>query len=142
MKRYFVQYSTGFMLGPLLFNVFLCDLFLIIDNINFASYADDNTPYTTDESATKVIDMLEIVAKSLCKWFSDNQMKANPNKCYLLISSISQSELKIGNVTISSTICELQVTSYKLLGIKLYNKLRLNAHLEDLCKKRVGRYTH
>ena len=27
------------------------------------------------------------------------------------------------------------VRSYKLLGIKIYNKLRLNAHLEDLCKK-------
>ena len=41
----------GSILEPLLFNVFLCDLFLIIDNIDFASYADDNTPYTTDGSA-------------------------------------------------------------------------------------------
>ena len=106
----------GLILGPLLFNLFPCDLFLIIDNIDFASYADDNTPYTTDESAKKVIDKLEIVAKSLCKWFSDNQMKTNPSKYDLLISSISQSELKIGNVTINSTICEkLQVTRNKNL---------------------------
>ena len=119
----------GSILGPLLFSIFLCDLFLIINNIDFASYADKNTPYTTDESAEKVIDKLEIEAKSLFKWFSNNQMKANPNKCHLLISSTSQSELKIGNVTIKSGICE------KLLGIKIDNKLRLNAHVEDLCKK-------
>ena len=77
----------GSLLGPLLFNIFLCNLFLIINNINFASYADDNTPYTTNESAEKVIDKLEIEAKSLFNWFSDNQMKTNSDKYHLLISS-------------------------------------------------------
>ena len=43
------------MLGSLLFNIFLCDMSLIINNIHIASSADDNTPYTTDESAEKVI---------------------------------------------------------------------------------------
>ena len=77
----------GSILGPLLFNIFLCDLFLITNNTNFASYADDNTPYTTDESAEKVIDKLETEAKSLFNWFSDNQMKTDPDKYHLLISS-------------------------------------------------------
>ena len=33
-------------LGPLLFNIFLCDLFFIMDDIDFASYADENPQYT------------------------------------------------------------------------------------------------
>ena len=28
-------------LGPILFNVFLCDIFFMIDNVDIASYADD-----------------------------------------------------------------------------------------------------
>ena len=32
------------------FNVFLCDLFFIMGNIDITSYADDNTPYTTGKS--------------------------------------------------------------------------------------------
>ena len=35
----------GSILGPLLFNVFLCDIFLFCNDTDFVSYADDNTPY-------------------------------------------------------------------------------------------------
>ena len=33
-------------LGAILFNVFLCDIFFLIDTVDIASYSDDNTPYT------------------------------------------------------------------------------------------------
>ena len=34
-------------LGPLLFNLFLCDLFLFVEEADILSYADDNTPYVS-----------------------------------------------------------------------------------------------
>ena len=47
---------------------------------------------------------------------------------------MNQNELKIGNATIkSSIICQ------KLLGIKIDNKLRFNAHAEDLRKKECSK---
>ena len=48
----------GSILGSLLFNIFLCDLFLIMENIDFASYADDNTPYTTGNLIEEVTQKL------------------------------------------------------------------------------------
>ena len=71
----------------------------------------------------------ELKAKSLFKWFPDNQMKANRDKCHFHISSTSQSELKIGNETTKSSTCD------RILEIKIDNRLRLNAHVEDFCKK-------
>ena len=65
-------------LGPLLFHMFLCDLFLIIENNDIASYADDNTPYTTGNSIEEVIRKLENAAQTLFQWLSEKQMKANP----------------------------------------------------------------
>ena len=34
--------SQGSMFGPLLFNLFICDFFLIMNKVNFTTYADDN----------------------------------------------------------------------------------------------------
>ena len=35
----------GSILGPLLFNIFMRDLFFIVDVIDFTSYPVDNTPF-------------------------------------------------------------------------------------------------
>ena len=35
----------GSILGPFLFNIFLCDLFFIMNETDFASYVDDSTTY-------------------------------------------------------------------------------------------------
>ena len=40
----------GSILGPLLFNIFLRDLFFIMKRTDFSSYADDNTPYRTTDT--------------------------------------------------------------------------------------------
>ena len=57
--------SQGSILGLLLFNIFLCDLFLIMVNIDIASYADDNMSYITENTIEKVIQTLEDPSKTL-----------------------------------------------------------------------------
>ena len=84
-----------------------------MENMDIASYADDNTPYTTGNSIEEVIQKLENAAKTLFQWFSDNQMKANPDKCHFLCSSHSEASLTIENQIIKNSKFE------KLLGIKL-----------------------
>ena len=42
-------------LGPLLFNIFICDLFLTMDKRDFASYAGDNTSYVMGNDVKEAI---------------------------------------------------------------------------------------
>ena len=54
----------GSILGPLLFNIFLADLFFIVNKTDIANYADDNTPYTSSNDINRLIKSLEELQKS------------------------------------------------------------------------------
>ena len=48
----------GSILGPL-FNIFSCDMFLFCNDIDFASYADDNRPYCIGKTPEEKISQLD-----------------------------------------------------------------------------------
>ena len=77
----------GSILGPLLFNLFLCDLFLFVEEADIMSYADDNTLYVCSENIDVTLEKLEEVGKVLFEWFSNNFLKANADKCHLILST-------------------------------------------------------
>ena len=61
----------GSILGPLLFNIHLCDLFYFLEDLDVASYADDTTIYTVKENKESVINTLETSSVILFKWFEN-----------------------------------------------------------------------
>ena len=62
----------GSILGPLLFNIFLAGLFFILNDVDIASYANDNTPYVIVDDINGVITSLEKASKALFEWFKNN----------------------------------------------------------------------
>ena len=58
--------------GPVLCNIVLWDLFWIMCETDFASYADDNTLYVLGDSIDDVIESLEDDSINLFNWFLDN----------------------------------------------------------------------
>ena len=54
----------GSILGALLFNVFLADLFFIVNSMDIANFANDNTSYATANDIESLIVSLEEVLKS------------------------------------------------------------------------------
>ena len=52
LSKIFHKFSQGSMLGYLVFIIFLCDIFLLVLDIDSASYADENTPHKTDKYGT------------------------------------------------------------------------------------------
>ena len=119
----------GSILGPLLFNIYINDLFYFIDNASIANYSDDNTPYLTNESLEILISNLEIEINTLNNWFKSNYLSSNDAKNKLLVTNSNPVSAKVGNEVIKSSI------SVKLLGITLDSKLTFKDHVTKMCKK-------
>ena len=104
INSYFSSFQ-GSLLGPLLFNIFLTDIFLSCPT-EMASYADDNTPYATEVCLEKTLQKVEKASNTLFKWFYNNYMLANADKCHLLTSTSEEVSVKIENEIIKNTLQE------------------------------------
>ena len=119
----------GSVLGPLFFNIYICDLFFFVNDTYVANYADDTTPYIAEDTIPEVIEALENCSKVLFTWFQNNGMKANSDKSHLILSTQEVFEANINNDIIYSS------NSKKLLGITIDSKLKFDEHLTNLCNK-------
>ena len=96
----------------------MCDLFFIVNKIDFASHADDNTPFVSGNRLDDILDSLEITSLKLFDWFSNNQKKENLDNCHLLTSATASMTIKIKDNEI------LNSESEKLLGVTIANKYK------------------
>ena len=77
----------------------------------------------------KIAQNLEKVATKLITWFTNNRMKANPDKYHFLLTGENEQTLSINDVLIKSSKVE------KILGITIDNKLNFQTHTNNLCNK-------
>ena len=123
----------GSILGPLLFNIFINDLFLFILETELCNFADDNTLYACDTNIDSVFIRLKNDCSRIIKWFSNNSMVANPVKFQLMylgnITNFDNLSILIGKEKL------LPTDEVKLLGVKIDRKLSFNAHIKGFCSK-------
>ena len=119
----------GSILGPLLFNIYLNDIFLFVKECEIANYADGNTPDTTDTNINTLLQSLYKDTPLLRRWFKDNFLKMNADNC-LLISNRNEGI----SIILDNEIIECS-SSVKLLGVTIDNKLNFGQHVSKLCKK-------
>ena len=123
----------GSILGPLLFNIFINDIFLCIDkNVNLYNYADDNTLVFSHKDHHIMQSTLENASMQAIHWFEINRMQANPTKFQSLYLSKNPDEHVQFHIQNSVLKPENTVT---LLGVHFDNKLAFDYHISHVCKK-------
>ena len=118
----------GSILGPLLFNIFLNDLFLFIEKCELCNYADDNTLYAYHKEAEIVLQCLERDFSKMSEWFKQNSMILNPKKCHFMMigDSTEGPDFNFEGTTIN------YCTKAKILGVTIDNKLSFNSHINNI----------
>ena len=137
----------GSVLGPILFNIFINDLFLLTLGSDICNFADDNTLYACDTSIDNVLRRLEEDVIKVSGWFKYNGMVANPDKFQVLFPG--STENIVINIGTSLTIESKE--NVKLLGITIDRKLSFFPHIKEVCRQassktkalmRIRRYLH
>ena len=118
-------------LGSLLFNIFLNDIFFLVEETEICNYADDTTIYVCGQELEQIVSSLDNDAQRISKWFLDNSMKLNPDKCHYLIFGGKNTDV---SVHISETMVTESVEE-KLLGVTLDKNLDFKSHANAICKK-------
>ena len=127
----------GSVLGPLLFSIFINDLFLAIKDDDLCNFADDNTLYKCCKSVDEAKQKIESQCTLIIRWFVDNSMKMNAEKCHTVVLSKDPIE---DNFTVSiRTTCTsiIPEEEVSLLGATLDNNLDFNSHISKICKEAV-----
>ena len=104
----------GWILGPFLFIIFLCDLLVSLANNHFTSHADDATRYGIGNNPEEVVSELKDLTQKLFTRFAQNKMKANLSKFHVLFNATEAFNLEILN---------------SVRGVNFGNRLRFKNHI-------------
>lgn len=124
----------GSVLGPLLFLLFINDVFNLNLHGKMVLFADDSTIAYTGTDANDLNNKIRGDIELLQKWFEKNKLTLNISKTKLLpirMNAVDQNFLKI---KIDNKYIEL-VNSFNFLGITLQSDLKWDKHIKYLSRK-------
>ena len=128
-----VGVPQGSVLGPLLFNVFINDLLLCIEEDHLCNFADGNTLYKCCGSLIEAESSIEMQCSSISSWFRANSLKMNPEKCHVII--LGDTKIPEDFTILIDNVHRASESEVTVLGITLNSKFDINSHITKICKK-------
>ena len=121
----------GSILGPLLFNIFINDVFFFVEKLEICNFTDENTLYSCDRNLLRIKENLTFDMKNILFWSRTNSLKANAGKLQFMIlnwKNLRRQRMIINSITVKES------NEVILLGITTDNKLVFKKHIENLCR--------
>ena len=97
------------------------------------NFADDNTLSAFATTVPELIKILESESEVVIDWVKINKMVVNPDKFQAIILDKRKRDHTDEHITVDNQQIKV-VSSVKLLGLQLDDKLNFNLHISNICK--------
>ena len=127
----------GTILGPILFLLYVNDMFDVTDTVNCIMYADDTTLYCNGVDSTDVELKLQRGIDAISEWLQINRLVVN-SRSSKSSTMVIGTKNKCQDVSVNVTVSGLYInyaTSCKLLGVTLDSNLTWSEHLFIVARK-------
>ena len=117
-------------IGPLLFNIFINDIFHFIQEPYTCNFADNNSLYSIEDNFKEVKTIVKKNFKLIQARFHENDRVVNPGKGQYLIRNkdTANESIKLGKKTLHAE------AEQKLLGKIIDNDLKFQNHTKSVIK--------
>ena len=128
----------GSILGPILFLIYVNDINSSCRSANFIKFADDTTILTSAPTLEEAAVKMNEAILHVDLWFKRNKLNLNPDKTRYMIFNCNTDETKIIHINgkfIERVWEKGREKSFKLVGIKVDEKLKWTHHIDHIAKK-------
>ena len=123
----FFSVPQGSILEPLLFNMYTFDVFYDVNDLEHASFADNNTASTCSPDIIFILETLKKGIDKVFEWFSQNLLNINADVTLWTGSQVPV-DLQVSNITL------MWENMAKPLGIHIHNTSNFDFYVSKLCK--------
>lgn len=125
----------GTVLGPLLFVLYINDLFKLKIHGKFTAYADDTAIIISGKTWNEVTTFANSDLKKIKSWMDANLLSLNLEKTIVLPFNITETDRhEIPGIHVNNNIlpCRLEI---KYLGVVVDSMVTWKPHIQNLCKR-------
>ena len=123
-------------MGPLLFIIYIDDIFKVATRCKVLSYADDTTLYYSNQHPSNLQVALNEDIKLITAWFNNNGLKVNSAKSQFMVINTPSIDSRFENIHIKVGKKVIpQMSDISILGVTLDKHLKWNKHVDGLIRR-------